>query len=204
MDRDNLSWQLAPDNQAPRGWFLDVSEELRRAQDVLEFIPDIEAAQRIYRKLRCHNQSYELIGCALEDRVITYLSTRAPADVFGGAADPEEAQRILKVHERLAGRPPIPSNWETLGFDVAALGLGFYSLVFQELAGDGPVGRALPEYRRALNTSGLLPSAAMAADFLTAYLEQPGHEEGAFFVYQVIEPMLPQVMLLANQASSSL
>jgi hypothetical protein len=189
IDRDFLSWSLAPDNTPPGGCFLEIADALEGIQDVWGFIPDIEAARLIYGRLRQHDQSYELIACSIEPRVLQYLDRREPSIVLGGAASAEEVNMLRRAQERLLARPPAPA-WDLLGYDVARLGLDFYSPVFHELTTDGSIAQLFPQYREQLNVAGLFGSAEVALEFLKAYQEQPDHEEGDFFIYEVaVEPL---------------
>lgn len=188
VDRDPLiADDIDADGRPFTDWRADVCSMLRRERDVFDFIPSVDAALRIAEQVSRSTDDYELIACAVSSMTLDAVLAASPVELLGYEPDVDERNELETALARLRSRPEVPS-WDVLGYDVAVFGHDFYSVIFEELLTDGPVGKAFGTYRSKLNNFGLFSSQRQATGFLRKYGKTPHGAEHLFAVYEVLSP----------------
>lgn len=173
------SLYLTSDAKPPAGRLGALREKFLRYEDAFEYLRDPRAAIVLYQELKELDSSYELIGCAIEERLVDELRSLSEEEIFGRRADQDERQKLEDLKLRLLEKPSAPP-WPVLGYDICELG-HYYSPVFHEvLPGD------FPEYDKYITSAGLFSSPKIASDFLAHYRNYPYREEGRYYVHEVL------------------
>jgi hypothetical protein len=183
------------DGSPPTGWRASVCDELRIAEDPFEFIVGRADAERIFATVAKHDDTYELLACSVEPRIVSELAS-SDAGRFLARPDADEVAAFLRARSRFAAYPSPPPG-PVLGYDVAWFDHGFWSPVLKQvLDGTTP---PFSVYRRRVNQFGLFPDAETAREFRDAYarLPEPTRELGDFYVYEVRRPILPGTAIAA-------
>jgi len=175
------------EGKRPAGRLGELCAKMKRAEDVLEFIIDPAVALTLYRELQVHDKTYEVIGCAIEERLLADLQSRSDQEVLGWPPDDEETSGLESLKKRLLTKPTGPA-WSVLGYDIAPVGHSYSPVYDDVLPGN------FPEYAHQLNSSGLFASPSVAAKFLAEYQTYPDREPGHYYVYEVSAPPMDDLL----------